>query len=219
MKRIEAFRRTRYPENQTQMRSFLNFCNMYRGFVHHFAHIAAPLNATLKKGQPYVLSKAFEEQLSSFHKLREILLNYPVLRIPHPSKTYLLDCDASDTQMGCSLLQEQEDGLYMPVGYFSKSMNASKKAYSATHKEGLAVIWAIQLLRLYIEGTHFKVRIDHHALRWPLTLRSPEGRLARWRLLLAEFDFEIVYRSGSSNYMADALSRLPSESEKDIKIE
>ena len=37
----------------------------------------------------------------------------------------------------------------------------------------------------------------------------PTGRLARWSLLIQQFDFEIIHRAGISNGNADALSRRP----------
>lgn len=40
-----------------------------------------------------------------------------------------------------------------------------------------------------------------------MNIREPTGRLARWALLLQQYDFEIVHRSGRSNGNADALSR------------
>jgi hypothetical protein len=42
-----------------------------------------------------------------------------------------------------------------------------------------------------------------------LQCREPLGQQARWMNLIAEFDFEIVYRPGLSHRNADALSRRP----------
>lgn len=41
-----------------------------------------------------------------------------------------------------------------------------------------------------------------------MTISEPSGRLTRWRLLLAEFNFQIKYKKGADNHHADALSRL-----------
>ncbi len=46
---------------------------------------------------------------------------------------------------------------------------------------------------------------DHAPLQW-LSSQKMEGLLCRWALALQEFDFDIVYREGSLNSNADALS-------------
>ena len=59
----------------------------------------------------------------------------------------------------------------------------------------------------------FVVHTDHAALHWLLTINDPSGRLMRWRLRLAEFDFEVKYKKGLLNTQADALSRLTTTAE------
>ena len=41
-----------------------------------------------------------------------------------------------------------------------------------------------------------------------MTLNDPSGRLTRWRLRLAEFDFEKIYRPGRKDQVPDSLPRL-----------
>jgi hypothetical protein len=47
-----------------------------------------------------------------------------------------------------------------------------------------------------------------HALRWVLNLSDAQGRLARWRLRLAEFTFKVEYHPGRAHHAADVMSRL-----------
>ena len=49
---------------------------------------------------------------------------------------------------------------------------------------------------------------DHRALHWLFTMTEPSARLARWRLILAEFTFSIAYKKGKDNHHANEMSRL-----------
>jgi hypothetical protein len=70
------------------------------------------------------------------------------------------------------------------------------------------MVWAILMLRPYLERKGFTMRTDQVALKWLLSLKDPSGRLARWRLRLAEFEFSIQYRPGIKNSPADGCSRV-----------
>jgi len=47
------------------------------------------------------------------------------------------------------------------------------------------------------------------ALKWLNSIESPSGMIARWVLELQQYDFEISYRKGQLNVVADAISRQP----------
>jgi len=47
------------------------------------------------------------------------------------------------------------------------------------------------------------------ALKWLNIIESPSGRIASRALELQQYDFEIAYRKGQVNVVADALSRQP----------
>ena len=73
-------------------------------------------------------------------------------------------------------------------------------------------MWAITSLRPSIEGTRFLVRCDHMALKWILTTTAcTNNRLNRWRIRLAEFDYDVEYKPGRQPVIADALFRMMTE--------
>ena len=129
----------------------------------------------------------------------------------HDIRPFMIDTDASNYQLGAALLQQKDEKNpteWLPVGFFSKTLNETEQRYSATERECFAVLWSVLYLRPYIEGSHFKIRTDHEALRWLMTLTDPSGRLTGWRLRLSEFDYEVTYRPGRVHQVPNALSRI-----------
>ena len=95
------------------------------------------------------------------------------------------------------------------VGFWSRSVTPAEKNYSTGEQKCLAIVWAVQLLRPYLEHTHFDLYTDHIALRWIMNMTDASSRLARWRLRLLEFDFTVQYKKGAKDTIADCISRLP----------
>ena len=80
-------------------------------------------------------------------------------------------------------------------------------------KECLAILWAIKTFRVYLYGKYFKLITDHSALKWLMSIKDPNGKLARWAILLQTFDFEIIHRAGKKHANVDALSRISLEND------
>lgn len=210
-KNTKALRGLHYPRTQTQLKSFLGMCGVYRRFVPGFAKVARPLTALTSTKLPKELPPPTEETMGAFKSLRDRLLSPPILAIPREGGHYIVDVDASYEQLGCSLLQQQPDGEYLPVGFYSRGLAPAEKNYCAIEIEALGVVWAVTHLRSFLEGTEFLVRCDHAALTSVMTTKSPSRRLTGWRLRLSEFTYQLKHKPGKDHKVADAMSRLSTE--------
>ena len=188
---ISSVQEMQPPRNKTQLRSFLGMCNVYRRFVKDFATIASPLNRLLRKTEADNF-ELDEKALKSYEILRERLASPAVLNVPRLDLTYVLDTDADANQVGCVLMQKHKANSLRPIGYFSKTLTKTERNYDTTEREALRIIWAVLLLRPYLESTNFTLRTDHGALKWIFGSTQKSGKLARWRLRLQEFYFEAV---------------------------
>jgi len=208
-KNLEALALVGHPRTKTQLRSFLCMCNVYRSFFANYARIAAPLNQLTTKAYGDTLPAFTETQAAAFTRHRDALVHPPVLALPLRGTPFNIDDDACDTQLGCALLQEQPGRQLKSMGFYIRALQPEQLKYSATEKECLGLVWAMVHLLHFVEGSRFKVRTDHECLSWIYRLKTATGRLLRWRLRLAEIDFEVKYKKGANHHLPDALSRIP----------
>jgi hypothetical protein len=100
-------------------------------------------------------------------------------------------------------------GKDRPVAYAGRTLNSAELNYSTVEKECLPLVWECKYFRPYLLGRKFRIFTDHKALQWIFNVKDPISRLLRWKLLLAEDDYEIKYKRGKQNANADGLSRYP----------
>ena len=193
------------PENLTQVRAFLGCVNYYRRFVHLCAKLCQPLNHLLKKGMEFVWSAL---QQSAFELLKQRLVEAPILKPPQWGEPWFVDVDASDFCLGLVLSQRDSNGREHPVYYASKTMNPAEKNYSTTQKEALGIVYACQKFKHYLRLYHTTFTTDHACLKFLSNQTDLTGRLARWMMLLQEYNYEVRVRPGKQHVNADFLSRL-----------
>ena len=99
---------------------------------------------------------------------------------------------------------------YQPVYYASRHLSFVEKNYSTMEREALGMVYNITKFRHYFLGRRFTFHVDHSTLLYLVNKQGLTGRLARWMLLLQEFDFQIHHRTGVQHAVADYLSRLES---------
>ncbi|ROT75265.1 putative enzymatic polyprotein [Penaeus vannamei] len=192
------------PTTATQVKSFLGLCGFYRPFIEKFGIIAEPLTRLLRKDTPFTWTG---EQQQAFEALKQRLTEAPVLSFPDFNETFYLATDASSIGLGAALMQ-RHDGRYKPIAFASRKLNKAERNYSVTDLEALAVVWSLKHFREIILGYDIHVLTDHRPLKYILTdSRHAKGRQARWIDTLLEFNPKIDYTPGSTNKVADALSR------------
>ena len=193
------------PRCVRDVRSFLGLANYYHRFIHNFAFIASPLHMLTHKNVRFYWDDSCDK---AFHILKSCLTSAPILAYPDFFLPFELNTDASSTGIGFALCQTQ-DGQRRAIAYGGRDLNTAERNYSTTEREALAIVEGIKKFRNYLYDRKFVLHTDHHALRWLMSLKDPSGRLARWSLLLQQYDFTIEYKPGKPNSDADALSRRP----------
>jgi hypothetical protein len=77
------------------------------------------------------------------------------------------------------------------------------------------MVFSVKKYRHYLLMNPVVFFVDHMALRYLVNKPELSGRLARWVLLLSEFDYTVQYKPEKMHLQADHLSRLSSNVSKE----
>ena len=203
--KVQSVLALKTPRKLRDVRSFLGMASFFRRFVKNFSLISKPLSDLTKKNVKFVWG---ESQEKAFRALQNALVTAPVLRHFSETADIEIHTDASDYGIGAVIMQRADDALH-PVAYASRRLNTAEEKYNTTLKECLGIIFAIKTFRSYIWGRPFVIYVDHHSLCFLNRNRDMDSMIARWSILLQEFNYSIKHIPGRINCAPDCLSRYP----------
>jgi hypothetical protein len=195
--KIKAMMDWLIPKTLKNLRGFLGLTGYYRKFVWNYGRIATPLTTLTKKD-------AFSwtpEATKAFEQLKEVMCKAPVLTTPNFTKTFIVECYASGNGIGVVLMQEGR-----PLAFESRPLKGKELHKPIYEKEMMEILHALKKWHPYLIGRHFKVKKDHDSLKYFLEQRLSSEEQQKWVTKILGYDFEIVYKKGKQNVVADALS-------------
>jgi len=196
------------PQDAKQLQRYLGMVNFYRRFTPGIAAVLEPLTPALKRSKKTLeWSPALD---NAFQRSKPVLAAAVPLAPPAPNAAIALATDASDTHIG-GALQQQVQGSWQPLGFFSRKLQPAESKYSTFDRELLPAVAAIRHFRHILEGRDFQLWTDHRPLVTALTRVSEpwSARQQRHLAAIAEFTSDLRYVPGPANVVADALSRPP----------
>ena len=192
------------PKNLRELRGFLGCVGYNRWFIEGYARVSSPLTELLRKEAEYLWTDIRQE---AFEELKRRLVTAPILSPPDWTKEFHVTLDASGWCLGAILWQADDENREKPIYYASRQMSPAERNYTTTEREALAVIYACKKFRHYLLGYQVIFHTDHDSLKYLVNKPDLSGRLARWILLLQEFNYRVVVKPGKTNSNADFLSR------------
>ena len=205
---LQAIQNMKKPENIKELQCFLGALNFYSRCIPNYAAEAEPLRCLLRKDTDFEWK---ENQEKAFQNLKSYMCSPQTLTFFDTARETFLTCDASNVGIACYLSQMVE-GEEKIVAYKSTGLSKAQQKYSTGEKEALAVVFGTEKFHNYLYGRKFILRTDHSALCTLLSTAvkgRQAGRIARWAVRLAPYQYTVQYRPGKSNCLADVLSRLP----------
>ena len=196
-KKVESILKLAVPKTLSQLCSFIGAITYYREMWPKRAQILSPLTELTKKGMKFLWGKA---QQTAFDTMRALIIKDVLLTYPDPNKSFHIETDASDYQVGAVIKQNGK-----PIAYFSQKLHGSQLNYTVGEKEMLMVVMVLNKYRSLLYGRNIDIYTDHKNLTFH-NLKA--NRVLHWRLFLEEVAPTFHYKQGDQNVIADALSRL-----------
>lgn len=215
--KVKAIRKMPAPETKREVRGFIGQLQYISKFIAKLTTICDLIFKLLKKNQPVIWDEKCQQ---GFETIKNYLMNPPVLQAPRPGKMLILYLAIEKGAIGAMLAQEGSGKVEHVVYYLSKKLLPYESNYSLVEKTCLTVIWATKKLRHYFQSYRIQTVSKHDPLRYLQQTPSLTGKLARWLLLVTEFDIDYVAKKViKGRVVVDFLAQNPVNDEQKWELE
>ncbi|MBW0565301.1 hypothetical protein O181_105016 [Austropuccinia psidii MF-1] len=128
-----------------------------------------------------------EERVKAYEKLENSLTNSPFLLIPYWKLPFKLYIDACGEGLGAALHQRQiinDKSVEGPICFIQRQIKPTEARYGASQMGCLCLVWALEKLQYYLDGTVFDVITDCNAVESLLNMKTPNRNMLRWQIAI-----------------------------------
>ena len=135
-----------------------------------------------------------ETHRCTFMKLKDAIIQAPILRYSNTTKPYIMYTDTSDDACGAQLSQIHKEAEF-PVAFLSHMFTDTQRRWSTPEQEAYGIYFAIKKWNYYLQGADIIIRNDHKPLAWFLNGKNENTKTNRWGLELASYNIKFEWIS------------------------
>ena len=158
--KTETIKAMHPPVNPKQVRAFLQLVGYYRKFIKNFAKIVKPLTMLTQMDIKFEWKETYH---CAFMKLKDTIIQAPILPYSDTTKPYIVYTDASNDACGAQLSQIHNKTEF-PVAFLSHMFTDTQWRWGTPEQEAYGIYFAIKKWNYYLQGADIIVRNDHKPL-------------------------------------------------------
>ena len=189
--KCDTIRNLELPKTLRQTRAFCGMVNFLSSFLPNLHRLLIPIYDLQKKAKKF---KWTEEAKKAFNKIKKLLINPPILKVPTPDGLFQLESDTLREGMGGTLLQKQGDE-WVVIGYHSKRLPKLAKNFGITELELTGLLVNIHSFMQLLCNRYFEVLVDHKVIKYMIKSKTESSmtRLKTLLLKLSEYTIDLKY--------------------------
>ncbi|CAM8886700.1 unnamed protein product [Rhodiola kirilowii] len=214
--KIKAIQEMPEPKSLKELRRLQGRLAYIRRFISNLVGRCQPFSHLMKKDAPFVWDDKCHK---AFDSIKKYLSTAPVLGAPTPGKPLILYVAAQEKSLGAMCAQETDERKERPLYYLSRTLVGTELNYSPIEKICLALVFAVQKLRHYMQAHTIHVVSKADPIKYILSRPVLSGRLAKWAVLLKQYDLVFVPQKATKGQaIADFFTDHPVPAEWEFSI-
>ena len=151
MEKLDAVLNIKPPSNAKELQAILGLVTYFHLYSMKLAEMTTPMRELTKKNTHFMWEP---HRQRAWDKIKEELCtcNFISYYDPDPTKTTILQCDASQSGVGTWLRQVDSEGKENIVAMAPRTLINAKSRYSNTERKCLGIMYSLEKFEYYLLG-------------------------------------------------------------------